>query len=394
MPAEMTTKTGDRTRSAGYVGVCDGFRVISIGIIAWFHIWQQSWLWPGLRLFGMEINLDPLIRSGYMWVDLMILISGFCLYLPWSRLSKSDPSPDAGAFYKRRAARILPSYLLSVVVTFCAAYASGFYLNPGRALKDLLTHMTFTHVFFYETYYATPINAALWTIAVEVHFYLLFPIFARAFRRLPCTTCMVMIALALAFRAWTSKHVQDTGIWFNQMLAYLDTFAIGMLAAQLHTWIETHVRANLLVRILFTVGAILAFLMLLRLGKEQSRCASVDEIRLGQMERRLWVSLFGAISLVCSAHSAWGLRKLLDNRITHFLAGISMQFYIWHQVTAVQILRAGLIPSAVPDPNYNGDLAWQRTYTAVIVIAVLILSTVLTYGFERPIVRRLGKQNA
>ena len=52
------------SQDASYVGVCDGMRVLSIGIVAWFHIWQQSWLWPGFRICGHELNLDPLIRSG------------------------------------------------------------------------------------------------------------------------------------------------------------------------------------------------------------------------------------------------------------------------------------------------------------------------------------------
>ena len=75
-----------RTRpSDRYVDTCDGLRAIAVLIIGWFHIWQQSWLYPELTVLGRTISFDPLVRSGYIFVDAMILISGFCLYLPWAR---------------------------------------------------------------------------------------------------------------------------------------------------------------------------------------------------------------------------------------------------------------------------------------------------------------------
>ena len=76
-----------------HVDTCDGVRALAICIVAWYHIWQQSWLYPNLTVFGREISFDPLVRSGYIWVDVMILISGFCLYLPWARLGEGEKEP-------------------------------------------------------------------------------------------------------------------------------------------------------------------------------------------------------------------------------------------------------------------------------------------------------------
>ena len=96
--------------SLSYVESCDGLRTMAVLIVAWFHIWQQSWLFPGLTLLGRDISLDPLVRSGYMWVDMMILISGFCLYLPWARMRYEGGEPARPMdFYVRRLARIHPS---------------------------------------------------------------------------------------------------------------------------------------------------------------------------------------------------------------------------------------------------------------------------------------------
>ena len=95
-----------------HVDVLDGVRALCIFIVAWYHIWQQSWLWPVLSVGGATLNLDPLVRSGYIWVDAMLLISGFLLYLPYAREMDSPlPSlPETKGFFVRRALRILPSY--------------------------------------------------------------------------------------------------------------------------------------------------------------------------------------------------------------------------------------------------------------------------------------------
>ncbi|MBR1408972.1 MAG: acyltransferase [Clostridia bacterium] len=373
----------------GYVDICDGIRVLAIGIVAWFHIWQQSWLWPGFTLFGVRIDLDPVIRSGYMWVDIMILISGFCHYLPWARLEDGAPDPSALVFYRKRIARILPSYVLAVVVCFLGALGAGiFYRTGAQAAKDLAAHLTFTNVFFYDTYYGTPINAGLWTIAVEMHFYLLFPLIAKAFRRLPGATAAAMIAAALSFRGWAAANRTDVSLLFNQLIAYLDIFALGMLTALLHVKLS-HTKRGPASRILCSVLAVGAFLLLLRLGREQSKCPNVDAIRLGQMQRRLAMGICGSLLLLFGANAGLCLRKLLANPVMRFLSGISMQFYIWHQVLAVQIKWLRVIPSAFEDPNFAGDIIWQKQYTLMCVLAALAVSTLLTYGFEHPIARRM-----
>lgn len=83
-----------------HVDTCDGVRALAILIVAWYHIWQQSWLYPNLTIGGKTVSFDPLVRSGYIWVDIMILISGFCLYLPWARLTVGEAGKARWRFTK------------------------------------------------------------------------------------------------------------------------------------------------------------------------------------------------------------------------------------------------------------------------------------------------------
>ena len=265
---DALTRPSDR-----YVDTCDGLRAIAVLIIGWFHIWQQSWLYPELTVLGRTISFDPLVRSGYIFVDMMILISGFCLYLPWARLRMDGGTrPDALGFYARRLMRIHPSYLLCVLVMLIVALARGASFAAGHLRVDLLSHLTYTHTFFYQAYYATNLGGSLWTLAIEMQFYLLFPLIARAFTKRPLLTFAGMCAVSLAFRAWVRGNVTDYSMFFNQLPAYLDVYACGMAAALIHVRLS-RCRHNVLTRLVCTALSVAAVALLWQVCRAQAGCS-------------------------------------------------------------------------------------------------------------------------
>lgn len=109
----------EKNRIENRIGVLDGIRAIAIGMVVWFHFWQQTWLTPYLRIpteytkyIGItEINLAGWVRYGFIFVDMMILLSAFCNFYPYARsIVLGEDWPDTKTFYRKRAARILPSY--------------------------------------------------------------------------------------------------------------------------------------------------------------------------------------------------------------------------------------------------------------------------------------------
>lgn len=56
------------------------------------------------------------------------------------------------------------------------------------------------------------------------------------------------------------------------------------------------------------------------------------------------------------------------------------------------LLKSRLIPSAFENPNYSGDAVWQGRFTLACFAISIAAATLLTYGFERPVARRLGKK--
>ena len=378
--------------SLRHVDTCDGLRALAVMVVAWFHIWQQSWLYPGFDLFGRHINLDPLVRSGYIFVDIMILISGFCLYLPWARMRYEGGSvPRAKDFYARRLMRIQPSYLLTIAVMFAVALATQAYYSREQMLRDVLSHLTYTHMFFYDAYYASNLGGALWTLAIEMQFYLIFPLLARVFYKLPATTFAVMVAASLAFRGWVGMTFEDVSLYFNQLPAYLDTFAIGMACASLHAYLAQK-RPNAATRIFCSAGSVLMLSLLWQVVRRQAGNPNVDAIRLGQMSNRLAMGLLGGGLLLMSANAGLLLRRIMSNPVTRFVSAVSLQFYIWHQTIAVWLITYRVIPSAYENPNWEGDERWQMIYTLACFGVSLIAAAALTYGFERPVARALQRR--
>ncbi len=378
-----------------HVDVLDGIRALGVFIVAWFHIWQQSWLWPSfdIPLIRVHVDFDPLVRSGYIMVDLMLLISGFLLFLPYARhMIEGERYPSTRDFYIKRALRILPSYWLSIfVVLLCFALPLLQYNSAAAMWQDLLSHLTFTNVFWYESYIATRLNVVLWTLAIEVQFYLVFPLLAKAFTKKPMLTWAAMALTALAFRYGVVLQQPDTNLWVNQMPTFLDVYANGMLAALCYVSLAKSLKHTRWTRILFTLLAIALLVPIWQIIRQQASSNGFEMIRINQAKHRLMFSTLLSFFIIAAANAGTGLRWLLSNRVMRIASAVSLQFYIWHQYIAVLFRRWHFPPSIADMPNEAGEQPWQWLFTLAAFGVPLILSVILTYGFEQPIAKWGGK---
>ena len=73
---------GENANARREIGALYGFRVLMTLLVANFHIWQQSWLPQTVTLLGSRISFDYITRTGYIFVDGLILLSGFLLFFP------------------------------------------------------------------------------------------------------------------------------------------------------------------------------------------------------------------------------------------------------------------------------------------------------------------------
>ena len=362
----------------------DFLRVFCVFMIGWYHIWQQSWLTPVLRLGSLKLDFYPWVWAGYMFVDLMLLLSGFLLYLPYA----NGRETDAKRFYQRRALRILPSYWLCLLVMLVFTLIADGPTRLGTLAQDLAAHLTFTHNLFRLSYLGTRLNGVLWTLAVEVQFYLLLPALAPVFRKRPLVCYGAMVGAALCFQRLWTRQLTDNTMFFNRLPNMLDVYANGMLAAHLYAKLARRKDHRALIAALGTVAAAAGVWGVLRVMRVQAAIGDYELMHLGQMDHRFALTACGALFLAGGSLSFAPVRALLSNRPVRFLSGLTFNFYMWHQWLAVR-LKLWRIPPylAEADPNRVSEMPWQLHYTLLCFAAALSLSLLLTYLVEKPCAR-------
>lgn len=377
------------------IGVLYGFRALMALFVCNYHIWQLGWLPQYFYIGSTVLDFDFWTRSSYLFVDGMLLMSGFLLFLPYAReKAEGIPVPSVGKFYANRLIRIVPSYLLSILLILALiALPQGAYRDHAALGKDISTHLTFTFNFWPETYLYTPLNGALWTVAVEMQFYLIFPLLARATQKKPVLTLSLMAAAGLGFRLFVYHSTLEKALMVNQMPAFLDVYALGMLGAifyaQWHQWEQEHENSTL--RRGLSILAVPLFILacygvgaLLRVQSTQG-LQGVEQLRLSQLMVRLPFALCILWAMLSAAVMPRILQKLLDNRLMRFLATISYNLYIWHQVLSAQISHH-LFPDTL-----HSDRPLQQAYTLLCFCVSIVVAMAATYGVELPAAKGLKR---
>lgn len=380
-----------------HVGVLDGVRALSVFIVAAFHFWQQSWLWnlwdtKKLQWLGVDdFGMNYIFSTGYEFVDMMILLTGFCLFLPYARLivernGEKGKLPSVPDFYVRRIARIWPSYYFCLAVFLIFFIRVGdYYGGVSGFLKDLIPHLTFTQTAFYESYLGTKFTGVLWTLSIEMAFYVLFPLLAYLFYKKPAITYLTMNGISLVFYIWIMKnHASDLQFYFNRFPTFLCVFANGMLAAVCFVTLAKNIKQNKYTGLIFTVGAAGALYFIRLLLKYELAYSSAGQK--WQIQNRFGMSLLFSAFIICLGFSYNIVRWIFSNPVTRFLSKISFNFYIWHQFLACHI-KEHKFPyweSASGMPQADGNVAWQWKYTIAMWVVSLGVATIVTYLIEIP----------
>ena len=380
-----------------HIDVLDGVRALAVFGVLWFHFWQQNWIMPYIDLpflsrIGLPgtLNLLFLPRAGFLFVDWLLFLSAFCLFLPYARVALAhEPMPETRLFYKKRIARIVPSYAVAVLlIFFLVSVPSQAYRSVSDALGDLIPTLTFTQTFFPDTLLATKINGVLWTAAIEMQFYVFFPFLAKAFAKKPVWTYLGMLAVSVLYlRGFALAHPDDIRLTVNQLPAFFGVFANGMAIAFFFVLAGKFLKRSPQLSALALVGLVAGVVLL---GAMMKVAPDSRPVQLWQAQNRFLLSLVFALITVSAALTFSGIRWLFSNKLMRFLSLISFNVYIWHQWIAVQ-LKEWRIPfwSGEKPPNMTGDTGWQWAYTALIFAATFALAIAGTYLVEHPASRRI-----
>ena len=268
----------------------DLLRVVAAWAVATFHIWQQSWF---------SLGSDHWQRAGSIGVDLLVMLSAFCLFLPWANArQRGEPLPNCrpADFYRRRAARLLPAYYANLLASFLIALKRH---GWSRALGlDLAAHLTLTQQLFPRSYIGTLLNGVTWTLTVFALFYLVFPLLAPLCAKHPLPTLGALCLVQAGYSQW-ALHQYGTGeyaLLFNQFLAFCGVLAVGMAAALVFARLA---RGGWAQRLLPRAGCtVLGALALVWLNAQLRTQAYAAEFQRYQLVNRMPLALAAAAMLV------------------------------------------------------------------------------------------------
>ncbi|WP_322767499.1 acyltransferase [Frankia sp. Cr1] len=359
-----------------------GFRGLAVMIVMIFHAYQFC-RGGGVTPYDGQL-LGKIIGASDGMVSWFFLISGFLLYMPivnWVKTGQGRRSPRE--IMIRRGLRILPLYYTALLVVWATR-------NPGLPgdWRDLVEHLTFTHVFDSKRIFYT-IGPA-WSLAVEVFFYVYLAGVAawlarKKHRRLPsahrwrllCIPAVVLVAVSAGW-AWYAVRVaralpDQWAYWFSPQNHAKD-FGFGMVLAILYLWRFRHrpisARSAVVLRLFAAAIVVLGSMV---------RGHSGASLEAYYFLNSTGFALLLAGSVLGPRTSLW--RRFFAVRVFVFLGVISYSVYLWHEPILLLVLdRYGLVshaPAAFP-------------WVAVVLVVSGILGGMISYVvLERP-ARRLS----
>jgi len=196
-------------RRSGYIPVLDGWRAVAIIGVLICHGCEPLFH-PG----GAYSN--PLLyrstRYGSFGVDIFFGISGFIICSRLLQENRQTGSISLPSFYIRRAFRILPPYLMYLTVVGLLSISGVLVLHRAEWISCLL----FLRNYLPERQSSWYL-AHFWSLAVEEHFYLIWPGILICFGARRARWVAVSLAMAVAGWRTLDGHVQ----WISR------TFEVG-----------------------------------------------------------------------------------------------------------------------------------------------------------------------
>jgi len=310
-----------------------------------------------------------LIPGGYIGVDIFFVISGYLISsIILSGIERSDFR--LSDFYYRRIKRIFPSLIVVIVAVLLAGYflfLPSLYQSTGaHALAGSFFYSNYLYLSefgYFDLEARSKPFLHLWSLAVEEHFYIFWPMLLLAFNKHARPMRLILFVLAISF-------LYQIYLVFDQPnQAFYDSFGrfwelmIGSLLAvysqassRLYNFGQTYRNA------LGLFGLVVLFVLAFGLSERS-------------MFPGFWALLVGissALVIWAGLHSCLN-RKLLSIPAIVYVGKVSYPFYLWHWPLLV---IASLL--------YGEDEV--RFWAASVSVVISFVFSVVTYHFiENPL---------
>lgn len=323
-----------------------------------------------------------------MAVAVFFALSGFLLWRGHARAAwTDDASPDTGRYYRSRLVRIMPAYLVVAVVALALLPRSD-----APSASTWLANLSLTQVFV--PYSLTDGLTQMWSLSVELLFYLVMPLAALALLRLKgprakwrVPALLVVAAVSLSW-AWIGSMLPlPPGVnHHNWLPSYIPWFVAGIVLAEIvfaPTDRFVTVRRLAVRRICWPAALIVFIVIVTPLGGP----VTLDTPAHWQFAVRMGLGgILGALLLApLVLEPAGSPGRILGSGPMLAMGRWSYGIFIWHLVVLTAIFPLfAIIP-------FHGNMLFVTAVTLVFSIAVAALS----YAWvEDPARRALARREA
>lgn len=347
-------------RVASLTGVRAVAAILVVGTHAAYTTGKYTHGYAGLLGSRMEIG-----------VPIFFVLSGYLLFQPWVRAAAfGRPDPSVRRYARNRVRRIMPAYVVTVLLAYVIYHYRTAGPNPGHNPIGLLRNLTLTQIYTdnYMFGYLHQGLTQMWSLAVEVAFYAVLPLLAYATlvwlcRRQwrPGLLLAGLAAAAAITPAWlTLVHTTDflpdgARLWLPGYLAW---FVAGMMLTVLQA---------MGVRCYGFVAIPLALICYLIASTPIAGEPTTSPAKLS--EALVKAGFYAAIAALVVAPLALGNRgwyaRLLAIRPMVWLGEISYEIFLVHlvlmEVVMVEVLRT---------PVYTGSMLTLFVVTMLVTVPV------------------------
>jgi peptidoglycan/LPS O-acetylase OafA/YrhL len=364
--AELPAKDGTRS-GAGRLPSLTGLRFAAAGGVVYTH--SMLLINPHLAQ-----NPGPEVWVGASSVSLFFILSGYVM------THSARPTDTVRAFWRRRAAKILPNHVLTWCVVMAALACAGtaaFTSSSGLAAN--LSSLFLVNTWVPIRSFVSAGNPVSWSLAAEMFFYLLFPVLLPWVERLSRRGLLVGVGTAIAIVwAWPvfCEFVVNpggsffTGYWFLYVLPVtrLPEFVLGMMAARFSSAGVGLPRIGVLPAALGVISTIVV----------DATCLPHSFMYAAAAVAPLVLLVYATAEL-----DLRGRASLLRTSPLVFLGEISYAMYLVHLLVLVSL-----------DLYLTGH-GWSSLSVVLVALPVVLLTSWLLYvGVERPCVRRFSAPRA
>lgn len=226
--------------AAGRIPSLTGIRAVAALLVLGTHAAYTAGKYPQGFFGAMSSRLE-------LGVPIFFVLSGYLLFGPWVKAAAAEkPSPSVSRYAWHRVRRIMPAYVVTVIAAYIIYEFRTAGPNPGHDWVGLIRNLTLTQIYTHN-YIDSFLHQGLtqmWSLAVEVAFYVVLPVLAFLLLTVLCRrrwrpglTLVGLGVLALITPLWltlvyTPNHFLPDGarLWLP---GYLLWFLGGMLLAVL-----------------------------------------------------------------------------------------------------------------------------------------------------------------